>query len=91
MRPNRRNTQNQYSGLIINLPTEVVVKEIPALQIKTSSLEVLSVQDIPSMKKIVAKTKQLGDVVLWESDSYEKVGQWTDSDVETRLIELFLK
>jgi hypothetical protein len=91
MRPNRRNTQNQYSGLIITLPTEVVVKEIPALQIKTSSLEVLSVQDIPSMKKIVAKTKQLGDVVLWESDSYEKVGQWTDSDVETRLIELFLK
>ena len=91
MRPNRRNTQNQYSGLVITLPTEVVVKEIPALQIKTSSLEVLSVQDIPSMKKIVAKTKQLGDVVLWESDSYEKVGQWTDSDVETRLIELFLK
>jgi hypothetical protein len=91
MRPNRRNTQNQYSGLVITLPTEVVVKEIPALQIKTSSLEVLSVQDIPSMKKIVARTKELGDVVLWESDSYERVGQWTDADVETRLIELFLK
>jgi hypothetical protein len=43
------------------------------------------------MKKIVARTKELGDVVLWESDSYERVGQWTDADVETRLIELFLK
>lgn len=91
MRPNRRNNQNQYPGLVVTLPTEVIVKEIPAIQIRTSSLEVLYVQDIPSMKKIVAKTKELGDVVLWESDSYERVGQWTDSDVETRLIELFLK
>ena len=91
MRPNKRENQNKYTGLVVSLPTELVVKDIPSVKIKSSSLEVISIQDIPSMKKIIAKTKELGDVVLWESDSYDRVGQWTDSDVETRLIELFLK
>lgn len=91
MRPERRNTQNNSVGMIVNLPKEVVIKDIPAIQIKTSILEVISVQDIPSQKKIVANTKQLGLVTLWESDTYDRIGQWSDTDVETRLIELFLK
>ncbi len=91
MRPNRRNTQNQSEGLIITLPTEVVVREIPAVQIKTSTLEVLSVEDLSNQRKIVANTKELGPITLWENNTYDRIGQWTDSDIETRLIELFLK
>jgi len=91
MRPNRRNTQNQSEGLIITLPTEVVVREIPAIQIKTSTLEVLSVEDLSNQRKIVANTKELGPIILWENQMYDRIGQWTDVDIETRLIELFLK
>jgi hypothetical protein len=91
MRQNRLNNKNVQNGITITLPTEVVIKDIPAIKIKTSTLEVLSVKDNPTQKKIVANTKELGEITLWESDSYERIGQWTDSDVETRLIEIFLK
>ena len=91
MRPNRRIDQNTETKMVITLPTEVTVKEVPAIKIKTSTLEVISIQDVPNKKKIIANTKELGLVTLWESETYDRIGQWTDSDVETRLIELFLK
>jgi|LakMenEpi03Aug12_release.lakeMendotaPanAssembly.Ray.scaffolds.fasta_scaffold744735_2 hypothetical protein len=91
MRPNKRSIQNQTEGLLISLPTEVVVREIPAVKIKTSTIEVTSVEDISRQRKIVAYTKELGPITLWENEMYDRIGQWTDSDIETRLIELFLK
>ena len=91
MRPNRRIDQSTETKMVITLPTEVTVKEVPAIKIKTSTLEVISIQDVPNKKKIIANTKELGLVTLWESETYDRIGQWTDSDVETRLIELFLK
>ena len=91
MKSRRRNLSNQSQGFVVNLPVEVVVREIPTYQVKTSTIEVLSVYDNSSQKKIVANTKQLGEIVLWESDSYDRIGQWSDADVQTRLIELFLK
>lgn len=91
MRPNRRNTQNQTEGLIITLPAEVVVREIPSVQIKTSTINVLTVEDISNQRKIVANTKELGPITLWENQMYDRIGQWTDVDIETRLIEIFLK
>lgn len=91
MRPQRRNKKKDSVGMIINLPTEVVVREVPSVSIRTSTIEVTYVEDNPNQKKIVANTKQLGKVVLWESETYDNIGQWTDSDIETRLIELFLK
>jgi len=92
MRPNRRNLeQSNFPGLIITLPSEVVIKEIPSVKIKTSTIEVSSIKEIQNERKIVAIIKNIGDVTLWESDSYDRIGQWTDDDVQTRLIEIFLK
>ena len=28
-------------------------------------------------------------VVLWEGEAYDSIGQWTDSNVEARLAELY--
>lgn len=91
MRPQRRIKNDLTPKMVVNLPVEVVVREIPSIQIKSSSIEILSIEDKQSQKKIVANTKELGQITLWESDSYDRIGQWTDSDVESRLIELFLK
>jgi len=91
MRPQRRIKNDSTPKMVVNLPVEVVVREIPSIQIKSSSIEILSIEDKQSQKKIVANTKELGQITLWESDSYDRIGQWTDSDVESRLIELFLK
>lgn len=91
MRPERRNLNNVTKNMVINLPSEVTVREIPAVTVKTSKIEILSVEDNPNQKKIVVHTKQLGKITLWESENYDMIGQWTDSDIETRLIELFLK
>lgn len=91
MKKSRRNLSKQSTAFVVNLPVEVVVREVPAYQVKTSIIEVLSVDDNSIQKKIIANTKQLGEIVLWESDSYDRIGQWSDDDVQTRLIELFLK
>ncbi len=91
MRPQRRIKNDSTPKMVVNLPVEVVVREIPSIQIKSSSIEIFSIEDKQSQKKIVANTKELGQITLWESDSYDRIGQWTDSDVESRLIELFLK
>jgi hypothetical protein len=91
MRRNRIKNKVDNIGLLIELPTEIVVKEIPAVQIKKNILEVISIHDLPNQKKIIANIKDIGEVVLWESSSYDSIGQWSDDDVKSKLIELFLK
>jgi hypothetical protein len=87
---NVRNSPQSFSGLTIELPSEIVVKHIPAFTIKASKIEVASIVDDSVAKKITANTN-LGKIILWEGDSYDNINQWTDSDVHTKLIELYVK
>jgi hypothetical protein len=91
MRPQRRKNKTESPSTVINLPIEVVVREIPSIQIKTSTIEITSVEDSSTQRKIFVNTKELGKITLWENEMYDRIGQWTDNDIETRLIELFLK
>lgn len=76
-------------GLIIELGQEVILKEIPAQQIKATSIQITSMVDNPAEKTITIKTNSiLGTVVLWEGEAYDAIGQWTDENVKTRLIEI---
>jgi hypothetical protein len=79
-----------FSGLTINLPSEIVVKHIPAYTLKASKIEVSSVTDDSVTKKVIAITN-LGKIVLWEGDAYDAIGQWTDADVHNKLVELYVK
>ena len=72
----------------IDLPAEFS-KEIPAKQIKINKLEIFSVIDEPSNKKVTALLKHFGKITLWEGDAYDEIGQWTDDDVKERLIEIY--
>jgi len=79
------------TGLTINLPSEVVIKTIPAYESKTNKITILSVMDNPSTKTVTAKTLEFGSVILWQGAAYDAIGQWTDTDVQNRLIALYVK
>lgn len=79
------------SALKITFPTPIVVKEIPARQIKISELTIMSITDSSADKTVTAITKEMGSILLWEGVAYDAAGQWTDADVQARLIELLTK
>jgi hypothetical protein len=79
-----------FLGLTIDLPSEIIVKHIPAYTVKASKIEVSNVVDDSVAKKITAKTN-LGAIVLWEGAAYDAIGQWTDADVHNKLVELYVK
>ena len=79
-----------FSGLTIDLPSEIIIKHIPAYTDKASKIEVSSIIDDSVAKRIIAKTN-LGGVVLWEGAAYDAIGQWTNTDVHNKLVELYVK
>ena len=83
-----QNSQN--SVRTINLPAEKIIREIPAYQLKINKVDIKYVQDDMANKKVTAiTTGPTGTVVLWEGPAYDAIGQWTDQDVEDRIIELY--
>lgn len=78
-----------------------LIKPQPAIQLEESiqiepnyefNINNISIDhyiDSPSYKTVTSYTKQLGAIVIWEGAAYDAIGQWTDSDVEARLLELF--
>jgi hypothetical protein len=74
----------------INLqnPKKVVLQEEKSKTVTT--LTVSRIVDLPKKKVVRAFVEELDEpVVLWEGDAYDAAGQWTDSDVEARLTELY--
>lgn len=58
--------------------------------IKLTKLTIDRVVDIPSRKIAKAFIVELSEpIILWEGIEYDNAGQWTDSDIEARLLELF--
>ena len=90
MKQNRKKLQSE-NNIVVSLPSEVVLKEVKPYVVKSQTISIESITDYPSIKKVVVKTSELGNVTLWENESYDIIGQWTDIDVQTRLIEIFLK
>jgi hypothetical protein len=74
----------------INLsnPKKVVLQEEKSKTVTT--LTVNRIVDLPKKKIVRAFVEELDEpVVLWEAASYDAIGQWTDTDVQTRLTELY--
>ncbi len=86
-----RNEIITNSGLTVSFETEILLKEIPAVQIKTKSIEVLKIIDEFTNKKVVAFTKNAGIIILWEGDQYDEIGQWTDDDVKAKIASIYNK
>jgi hypothetical protein len=69
-------------------PKKVVLQEEKSKTIST--LTVTRVVDLPKKKVAKAFVEELdGAITLWEGDAYVAAGQWTDTDVQNRLVELY--
>ena len=68
-------------------------KEQILVQEVKKSITTLTVQrmvDLPAKIEVKVFVKELNDpIVLWSGADYDAAGQWTDADVEAKLIELF--
>ena len=85
----KNNANTNFSGLTINFENEVVIKNVPAYQVKVSKVEIKQIVDSSVKKQVIAYTNNLGIVTLWEGAAYDAIGQWTDADVDARIKELY--
>ena len=69
-------------------PKKVVLQEEKSKTVST--LTVVRVVDLPKKKIVRAFVEEIdGAIVLWEGAAYDAAGQWTDTDVQNRLTELY--
>jgi hypothetical protein len=75
-------------NITLNTPKKIVLQEEKSKTV--TSLTVNRVVDLPKQKIVRCFIEELDDaIVLWEGAAYDAVGQWTDANVEARLIELY--
>jgi hypothetical protein len=74
----------------INLqnPKKVVLQEEKSKTVNT--LTVVRLVDLPKKKMVRCFIEELKEpIVLWEGAAYDAIGQWTDTNVQERLTELY--
>ena len=87
--PFNLNNFNTGTGVKVNLGEQKVNKSFPAKTISASEIDIIKIIDLYSEKKVIAYCKlPLGIVTLWEGAAYDAIGQWTDQDVRTRILEI---
>ena len=73
--------------ITLNKPKEIVVF---AERKKTiTKIEITEVIDNSKTKTITAKTTEFGTIVLWKGTEYDTIGQWTDTDVVSKIKSLY--
>ena len=73
--------------IIFDAPKEITVRE--AKKSIIDKIDVLQLVDIPSSKMVLAITREVGRITLWEGDAYDNIGQWTDTDVINRIQQMY--
>ena len=67
-------------------------KDITIVTEKKKAIDKITIEemiDIPSRKLIVVITQEVGRIRLWQGAEYDAIGQWTDTDVENRIKEIY--
>jgi len=67
-------------------PKEIVI--VKELKKTFEEVTIEEVTDNAERKVVRAFTRELGQLVLWEGEAYDAIGQWTDADVQARVLEL---
>jgi len=72
--------------ITLSAPKEVtVVQEVKKTVL---TITVFEVTDSQESKVVRANTLELGSLVLWQGATYDSIGQWTDTDIQNRILEL---
>lgn len=69
---------------------DIIIKRHEVKEIKVSEIKIRKIIDESKLKRVTAYTDKLGVIVLWEGDAYDNIGQWTDTDVQNRIIEMYI-
>jgi len=81
----RPTKQTNTTPLVVELG---FTKEInPSFQV--TEIQIEHFIDSPSDKKVIAIVSSIGEVVLWEGEAYDAIGDWTTQDVEDRIKEIY--
>ena len=67
-------------------PKQVVIN--PAITKTVEKVTVIQLVDQPIHKRVMAVTREVGNVMLWEGEQYDEIGQWTDAQARSRLQEV---
>lgn len=73
--------------ITITPPKDVVVS--PERKRIVSKITIIEVTDNSIKKSVIAKTNEMGFITLWKDADYDNIGQWTDTDVENRIKEIY--
>ena len=73
--------------IIFNPAKDVTV--VAEIKKTIDKITVLDITDSPNNKTVTATTMELGRITLWEGTAYDAIGQWTDTDVEARINEIY--
>jgi hypothetical protein len=61
-------------------------KTIASGEVKViQELNITRLIDLIEHKKVIALTKEVDTIILWEGEAYDSIGQWTDTDVAERI------
>lgn len=76
--------------MIITLTQPKTITVVPQQTKTISTLTVQRMIDLPAQKIVKVWVKELPEpVVCWSDSAYDTIGQWTNTDVQNRLTELF--
>lgn len=76
--------------MIVTLTQERTINTVYGIPITTNTLTLTNALDMWSSKRVEVFIQELGkSVLLWSGTDYDNIGQWTDADVNTKVLELF--
>ncbi len=75
-------------SITLNSPHTIILAPEKTKVITT--ITITRTVDIPGQKIVKAFIQELSDpIILWEGTAYDEIGQWTDSDVTSRINTLY--
>lgn len=78
--------------ITINLPNKIKVKTLGNKEVEIEKIEIFEMVDNPFKKTVIVKcNNHPTKITLWEGLEYDSIGQWTDTDVINRVLELYGK
>lgn len=89
----RPDLNGDSTPLTIEFSQPVTIENIPAVVVTANSIEIDYFVDSPRQKIVIAyptrETRKPRQIILWQGDEYDAIGQWTETDAINRIREIF--